>query len=191
MRITAGQFKNKQLVTHGRNVQKGAIRPTTAKMREAIFNILKHSSYISPLLFEELNILDVCCGTGAFGLEGLSRGAHQAYFIDINRAHIALVKENIRSLSVEDRSNTMCIDATKLPTAPGIFQIIYIDPPYSYREILKILNSLENSGWLGQESIVIIEMRANHKLQLSEKFIILDTREYGITKLVFLKLNQV
>ena len=134
MRIVAGEFRGRRL-----HSPKGrSIRPTTDRVREAVFSIL--TPYISP----EARVLDLFAGTGALGLEALSRGAAQAVFVDQNQDSIRLIRENVEMLEVGDRARILRgsveLVVRRLAAQGEFFHLIFMDPPYGKGHVEKALS---------------------------------------------------
>jgi 16S rRNA (guanine(966)-N(2))-methyltransferase RsmD len=144
MKITGGKFRGRNL-----KVPKNAhIRPSTEKIREAIFSSLGEDIVDS-------NIADLFCGSGALGLEGLSRGAKTAVFIDSDSGAISTIRENIRTLSLESQARAMVMNVLHLrPAKFEQYKIIFADPPYKKRYAEFLLISLQKSRWHG---ILVLE----------------------------------
>ncbi len=186
MRIISGENRGKLL-----NTPEGLdTRPTSDRARQAIFNMLEHSPFSDGLLNK--NILDVFAGTGAFGLEALSRGAASACFIENNKSAIYALKENIKSLRRENQTKIISIDAKKLiakPNGSDCFDIVFCDPPY-YKGLNEIIIAilLENN-WLSEDAIIILE---HHKSEIMPEFAKLTqvkTVNYGVNGFSIYKLN--
>jgi 16S rRNA (guanine966-N2)-methyltransferase len=174
MKITAGEFGGRAI-----NVPKiPHIRPTTERTREAIFSSLGAD-------IANANVADLFCGSGAVGLEALSRGAENALFVDSNRAAIAVVRQNIRSLGLESRSRVMTMNVLNLrPAHLERVGIIFADPPYKmeYAERLTALLSLQNFAWHG---ILVLEHEAKWRYD-GKRFRLMKRLEFGDTAISFL-----
>lgn len=188
MRITTGKYKNKPIITQLKGTEV-KYRPTTEKTRMAVFNLIAHSKFVEPDLIKDALVADICCGSGAFGIEALSRGAAKVYFIDRDYAQIKLAKTNIAHLKEEQNSVFITSDATNLMPLPDKFNIVYIDPPYTAEIASKILASIEKSLPLHDNHIVIIEALIREPITLPDNFTALDQREYGRTKVIMGRFN--
>lgn len=184
MRIIGGEFKGKALTSPEGN----AIRPTSDRVREAIFNRLMHS-FGSPSPLIDGTILDLCCGTGAMGLEAISRGAEHVTFIDITNTSIAIAKKNAAALGVENQCSFITADARKLPNANTAADIIFCDPPYDAGMEEKILEQLQTQGWLGENTLLIMEMAQKNDWAdaLNASSWDVDIRKYGKSKVAFIR----
>ena len=172
MRIVGGKYKHRVL-----NEFKGKdIRPTSDMAREAIFNILQFKII-------DKTFLDLFCGTGAMGIEALSRGAKSAHFNDADRKSIALLKENLTKLKVEEEYSITNLDGiTFLKNTDKKFDFIYLDPPYNTDLGEKALEVINNA--LSENGIVIFEDQKPFNKDISNLKIV-DTRKYGRIHLTF------
>lgn len=184
MRIVAGKFRGKNLVKSDHL----NLRPTTDKNREALFNILSSGKFIKEIGFEIVGaeVLDMCCGTGAVGFEALSRGAKFVTFIDLNRAHLEIVKKNSALLGAEKSVEIICADAKKLSENKKLFDLIFVDPPYA-EDYLAIMTSLLENGWIKKSSLLVVEFQTSSELKnfALPNFNLLDLRSYGKTTFAF------
>lgn len=180
MRIISGKHRGKALLSP----KNDGVRPTSSKMREAMFNILISNGY---LIEDETKVLDLCCGTGALGLEALSRGAARAVFIDGSAEHLKLARKNIEHCKELERSVLIRADAENLLNATDCFDLIFIDPPYFKGVANKALVSLSEKGWLSEEAIIVVELAKSENLKFDEaKYQHLTTRVYGNSKFIIL-----
>lgn len=183
MRIVAGKHRGRRLL-----VPPGVtVRPTSDRAREALFNILSHGSLAAEgLPFAGAAVLDAFAGTGALGLEALSRGAAAALFLEKDPGALAILRRNIAVLREEARARVVAGDATHPPRAPAACALAFLDPPYHSGLAATALAALDTAGWLAPQALAIIELAAREKLTLPPGFIILDERVYGAGRLVFL-----
>ncbi|MEM8833316.1 MAG: 16S rRNA (guanine(966)-N(2))-methyltransferase RsmD [Pseudomonadota bacterium] len=180
MRICAGIHGGRVLKTPQNNI----IRPTSDKVRQAIFNALQSRG-----LVEDAIVLDAFCGTGALGLEALSQGASHAYFFDKNKNSYALCKENIVLLKEEDRTDLFLIDATKVKeNSLEPANLIFLDPPYHKNLIPVTIDSLVQNNWISDDAFFVIETQKDEKIDLSNLDIVFE-KEYGDTLIRFAQLN--
>ena len=181
MRIVGGRLKGRVLQGPGSN----AIRPTSDRLRETLFNILAHS-YDNPV--EGAQTLDLFAGTGALGIEALSRGARFALFVDESAKACAIVRANVEALGLSGAARIFRRDARKLGAdAPEQerFNLVFLDPPYGKGFVPPTLKALRDGGWLGKDALVVIEERADADVDLPEGFVALEKRRFGDTQLVF------
>jgi 16S rRNA (guanine966-N2)-methyltransferase len=184
MRIVGGSHRGRRLVAPPGEL----VRPTSDRAREALFNILSHGTFAadgSP--FAERPVLDAFAGTGAFGLEALSRGAAAAAFIESDRAALAALRRNVGMLGEGDRARIVAGDATRPPRAAFACAVAFLDPPYRSGLALPALSALAVAGWLTPDALAIVEVAAREELPLPAGFIIMDERVYGAARLVFLR----
>lgn len=179
MRIIAGKHRGKPLLSPR---DKG-IRPTSSKSREALFNILSNLQVV-----ENARVLDLCCGTGALGLEALSRGASHVIFIDGSAEHLKLAAQNIHYLQEQNQSTLLRANAENLPQSVEELDLVFIDPPYFKKVADKALVSLVAKKWLKNNAIVVVELAKTEDLVFSSaEFQEIDKRIYGNSKFILLE----
>lgn len=184
MRIVGGRHRGRRLVAP----EGDAVRPTSDRAREALFNILSHGNLAaSGLPFAGLPVVDAFAGTGALGLEALSRGASEAAFIENNRDALAVLSRNIATLGEDDRAQIVRGDATRPPLAPFQGAVAFLDPPYGSGLGAASLTALAASRWLLPNALAVVEIAAGEQLDAPNGFALLDTRVYGAARLVFLR----
>lgn len=180
MRITGGIHRSRLLaVPQGHDV-----RPTTDKVRQAIFNMLV--SYGLP--GEDTVVLDGFCGTGALGLEALSRGAARAYFIDESKTSLSFCRKNIGSLGLDDRADVIQCNLLKLvemKTTQSAAHLVFLDPPYRKDLAVPALAVVAAKGWLAPQALCVIETEKEESLILPPEFENLSRRVYGETAITF------
>ncbi|MEM7620717.1 MAG: 16S rRNA (guanine(966)-N(2))-methyltransferase RsmD [Pseudomonadota bacterium] len=178
MRIVGGEHRGHTL--HAPNNHD--IRPTTDRVREAVFNILIHGV----LDFENCRVLDLFAGTGALGLEALSRGAGFCLFIDQAVQARAIIRQNIEALSLTGVTKVFRRNATQLGLAEKFrdFDLVFIDPPYGQGLAEAALLSACQGGWLKHKAVCVVEERIGNQIVFPECFEIYDTRTYGDTQIV-------
>ena len=188
MRIVAGSHRGRRLAAPAGE----AVRPTSDRAREALFDILSHGRFAaagSP--FAEQRVLDAFAGTGAFGLEALSRGASAAAFIENGREALAALRRNIASLGEEERAYVVAGDATRPPRPPFACGLALLDPPYRSGLAALALAALADTGWLVEDALVVVEVAAREPLMMPAGFTIIDERQYGAARLVFARRQRV
>lgn len=189
MRIIGGVYRGRALTApEGR-----ATRPTSERVREALFNILSHGldqNREAPLP-RDARVLDLFAGSGALGFEALSRGAARVLFVDNAPAARAAIRENIENLQAAGATKLYRRDAANLgpmeSNCGGPFDLAFIDPPYHCGLIEPALSGLREGGWLNPDAVLVIEMAADETLPEQSGYTELDQRIYGDTMLVFLK----
>ncbi len=180
MRIVGGALRGRAL--SGPRSQ--AIRPTSDRLRESVFDILAHR-FSDPVT--GANVVDLFAGAGALGLEALSRGAARALFVDDGAEARALLRANIEALGLGGVTRIFCRDATKLGAAPlgEQFSLAFLDPPYGKDLATPALTALVDGGWLAPGAVVIIEESAKTQIDLPSSLMREDERRYGDTQFVF------
>ena len=184
MRIVGGRHRGRKLLAP----PGGTVRPTSDRAREALFNILSHGDFAaagSP--FADENVLDAFAGTGAFGIEALSRGAARAAFIETDRGALSALRHNLAALDEEDAADVIPGDATRPPRASYAASVAFLDPPYHSGLAEPALAALAAAGWLAPRSIAIVELAAKEHFSPVAGFAMIDARTYGAAKLVFLR----
>ena len=183
MRIVAGKFRGKQLGSP----ENDSIRPTADRVRESVFNIL--ASRLGPS-FDGLRVLDLFAGTGALGLEALSRGAAHVIFVDTGAEARGLIRDHIEAFGAGGLTKLLRRDATALGDAGtmGPVDLVFLDPPYGKGLGEQALTSLNFGGWLQPETIVVLEESSDVTVNLPTGFALDDRREYGAAAVHFLKL---
>jgi 16S rRNA (guanine966-N2)-methyltransferase len=185
MRITGGRFGGRLLAAP----QDFRVRPTSDKVRQAVFNILAHGDFGIGL--EGARVVDLFAGTGAMGLEALSRGARYCLFIDDDAGSRALLRSNVESLALTGATKIWRRDATSLgPMAPGAggpFDLAFLDPPYRKNLVAPALSSLEEGGWLAPNALIIAEHALDESLDEVRGLERLDSRAYGDTAVEFFR----
>ena len=187
MRIIGGINKGRNLVGLGKGDPSAHLRPTSDRVRESIFNLIIGGRFGNKL--ENCCILDLFAGTGALGLEALSRGGKSVVFIDNGQHAIQLLKKNISICDVENKAKLIRADATKkLPTLfKDSLDLVFIDPPYGKGLGQKALKILERSELLTNETLIILE--EGQQINSFESFSVQDCRRYGGSYAHFLTPN--
>ncbi|KAF2991843.1 16S rRNA (guanine(966)-N(2))-methyltransferase RsmD [Methylocystis sp. MJC1] len=185
MRIVGGALRGRALAAP----RSQAIRPTTDRLRESVFDILAHG-FDDPI--SGAAVIDLFAGTGALGLEALSRGAARALFVDDGTEARALLRANIETLGLGGVTRIFRRDATKLGLAPPgeIFSLAFLDPPYGKGLAEPALRALIEGGWLADDALVIIEEAANATIELPSSLKQEDARRYGDTQFVFARVAR-
>ena len=186
MRIVAGELR-------GRSIQAPAgadVRPTSDRARQAVFNILEHASWSDGL--EGRRVIDLFAGSGALGLEALSRGAVAGLFVDNAEAPLAAVRANIAALGLGERARLLRQDATRVgrrPDSEVTYDVAFLDPPYGKDLGEPALMALRDGGWLSAGAICVMELGRDETIGAIPDFPLLDQRRYGAAKVLFLCSN--
>ena len=179
MRIIAGHLKGRTLATPSSQL----VRPTSDRLREALFNVLVHA-YDDVMI--GARVLDLFAGTGALGIEALSRGAAHALFVDDSTEGRGLLRENIERLGLGGVTKVFRRDATKMgpchPHAP--FSLVFCDPPYRKGLGEKALQSAFQGGWFLPGALIVLEEAADVEIVLPDGLTALERRVYGDTQIV-------
>ena len=182
MRVVGGRLRSRPIA----GPKSGALRPTADRLREALFNILMHG-YGDPVT--DARVLDLFAGTGALGIEAISRGAAYALFVDDGVEARALLRDNVEQLGLGGVTRIFRRDATKLgPVAPlEPFTLAFLDPPYGKGLAEQALAAARDGGWLTPEALVVVEEAADASFKAPEGFEELERRTYDDTEFVFLR----
>jgi 16S rRNA (guanine966-N2)-methyltransferase len=185
MRIVAGKFRGKALLSPTDE----SIRPTSDRAREAMFNIL--ASRIGVHL-DGFKVLDLFAGTGALGLEALSRGAQSAIFVDTGAEARGLIRDHIEAFGIAGIAKLLRRDATALGPVGnmGPFDLVFLDPPYNKGLGELALTSLRDGNWLSPTATIVLEEASEATIELPEGFTLDDRREYGAAALHFITLSH-
>jgi len=182
VRIVGGRHRGRTLsAPPGRDV-----RPTTDRTRESVFNILAHSDLVE---LEGATVLDAFCGTGALGLEALSRGAASAVFMDVARTSLETTRANAAMLG--ERAVILRADAVKPPRADSPCSLWFLDPPYRKDFGPVALAALRRAGWAAPGTLAVLEEAIDVPVAPPDGFMTLDRRCYGDTAIHFLRVETV
>lgn len=179
MRIIAGKFRSRKLLSP----PPATTRPTSDRARESIFNIINSLDNIK---LEGALVLDAFAGSGALGLEALSRGAAHVTFLEKNPHAISTLKENVALLGVSSQCSVMMGDATSPPKAPQPMNLLFLDPPYDQTVEELCLTALSSQGWINSETLIVLETSAKRTLNLPTEAALIDQRRYGAALVSFL-----
>ena len=184
MRIVGGDFRGRPLATP----RDQSIRPTTDRTREAVFNVLAHR-FADRL--EGGRVLDLFAGTGALGLEALSRGASYAVFIEESAEGRGLIRTNVEAFGLTGRTKIFRRDATALGEAGTLapFGLAFADPPYGKGLGERALRSALAGGWLAPGALCVVEETASAPFEPGPDFAVMDERSYGETVVRFIGLR--
>ena len=189
MRITGGKLGGRRIIAPD-NIQ---VRPTSDKIRQAIFNILRHKDFGIGFTLENAAVLDLFAGTGALGLEALSQGGRFCLFVDDAAESRALQRENVEALGLTGITKIWRRDATDLGPlgagAGGPFDLVFLDPPYRKDLVRPALASLKTGGWLSEKALLVVET-AKDEIFAHDGYMLLDRRDYGETEIAFLAMSR-
>ena len=176
MRIISGEHKGRRLV----GGKKTEVRPTSDKVKESIFNVLREE-------VEGKRVLDLFAGAGSLGIEALSRGAQWVTFVDASSQSINILKKNLKNLNLKSKSTVLRLDGLRaLNKLKQNFQIIFADPPYLKGFVQRIIDSVAQSEVLEKNGILILEHHKKEALSLpEEKLSVLKQKKFGDTVISF------
>lgn len=181
MRIVGGAWRGRRLASVGKGDTAAHLRPTTDRVRESIFNLLVNGGYADAL--DGTRVLDVFAGTGALGLEALSRGAATATFIEQGRKSLSILRENIDLLGADGR--IVARDARR--PGPGTpHDLIFLDPPYGQGLGEKAITALRGAGWMADGALIVWEEAGPPILS---DLVLIDQRRYGDTTVTLAELE--
>ncbi len=185
MRIIGGERRGLKLAEVGKGDAAAHLRPTTDRVRESIFNLLINGTHGNPV--PGARVLDLFAGTGALGLEALSRGATRAAFVDAGATARALLHRNIKAMGVMGVTDVWRRDATRMGSCRGAgYDLVFLDPPYGMGLGEKALQSCLVGGWLAPEATIVWE--ENTPLLPPAPLLQRDQRRYGDTRVTLLRL---
>jgi 16S rRNA (guanine966-N2)-methyltransferase len=185
LKIVGGRHRGRSIETP----EGDKTRPTSSRARESLFNILMHASWggdgTSPLI--DARVLDAFAGSGALGIEALSRGAAHATFLDSDATAIRLIGENLRKLGETGAAKVIRADATHPPPSREGCDLVFLDPPYRSGQAIPALTALAGAGWLRSGAIATVEIGNTEDLLLPPRFETIDERRYGAAKILILR----
>jgi 16S rRNA (guanine966-N2)-methyltransferase len=186
VRITGGQFRGRTLAAP----PDARVRPTSDKVRQAIFNILQHNDFGTGFTLEGARVCDLFAGTGALGIEALSHGAAFALLVDDSAESRGLIRNNVEALRLTGVTKIWRRDATDLgPMAAGSggpFELAFLDPPYRKDLVPRALAALRDGRWLTPNAVIVCEIAEDETIPVVESFHLESERAYGDTRILFL-----
>lgn len=184
MRIVAGKFRGLNLAAVGKGDNGAHLRPTTDRVRENIFNMLQSGRFGDPV--SDARVLDLFAGTGALGLEALSRGAAHVTFVDSGAVAAGLNRKNIDLCNASDQTARLKRNATRLGACAGQpFDLVFLDPPYGKNLAGQTLGFCLSGGWIAAGAVIVVE--ENAPFLPPPGFALLDRRKYGSTHIAILE----
>ena len=180
MRIIGGAFRGRRLTSVGKGDAAAHLRPTSDRVRESLFNMLTHMDVL-----DRAEVLDLFAGTGALGLEALSRGAKHVTFVEKGRAGQALIRENIQITGTAEQTHLITRDASRLAPAETPATLVFLDPPYGKSLGEKAIEAARGGGWLAPNALIVWE--EGGPVHPPEGFRYQDSRTYGGTCITFLR----
>ena len=184
VRVISGRYKGHKLAEVGKETAKSGLRPTGAKVREALFNILINGSLGD--VVSGARVLDLFAGTGTLGIEAVSRGADFACLIDMGQVAKQLIRKNMDILGNPSNIRFDRLDACALPRNSGLpYGLVFLDPPYGKNLTPGALASARNQGWIANDGVVICEESSNVTAPMG--FELIQNRKYGQTVITVLR----
>ena len=183
MRIIAGRWRGRALVSPPGL----ATRPTSDRARQAIFDQLWHAPWAGRDMLEGATVLDAFAGTGAMGLEALSRGAARSFFMEQDRAALAALRANIAGCKAGDACRVIAGDVTAPPIAAAPCSLVFLDPPYGKGLVPRALAALQAKGWIAPGALIIAETGRDEENAMPPGFEVLSTRVHGAARLSALR----
>ena len=183
MRIVSGTLRGRALITPTHD----GLRPTSDRVREAVFNIIAHG--IEDFSLAGTRVVDLFAGTGALGIEAISRGASFCVFVEDDADARAIIRRNVEGFGLTGQTRIFRRDATDLGPAGArdVANLMFLDPPYGKGLASKALASAMAGGWLATGGVVVCEERADEPIEPPPSLALLDRRTYGATQIVFLR----
>lgn len=181
MRIVGGDWRGRVLAVPDGT----ATRPSSERLREGLFNVLAHAPWAEPHRIANRSVLDAFAGTGALGLEALSRGASTVVFMENAAAALGALQRNIVHCDATARSTVLVADVMRAPNADRPVDLALLDPPYADPSVAQALDRLVDAGWIGADTLVVVEAARN--VPEPARGTILDRRRYGAAALFFLR----
>lgn len=184
MRIIAGKFRGRTLASVGKGDVSAHLRPTTDRVRESLFNVLSGGRFGDPI--RGARVLDLFAGTGALGLEALSRGANSVTFVDDGAKSISLIRQNIALCEANTETRVMRKNIRHLGPCPDApYTLVFLDPPYGQKLGEVALKTALSGGWIAQDALILWEENSPITPPISTT--IIDARKYGSTTISILK----
>ena len=188
MRIVGGRFKGRPIAGPKGDGDAERLRPSSDRLREAVFNVLAHGDYPD---LDGSRVLDLFAGTGAMGLEALSRGAARVQFVDEGAESRALLRQNIETFDVIGETKIYRRDATRLGENRGEpFTFLFLDPPYHKGLGDKAIVSALDGGWLAEGAIIIHETHTDETPENEKRLSPIDEKRYGKCKVTISRVDQ-
>jgi 16S rRNA (guanine966-N2)-methyltransferase len=185
MKIIAGKHKSRAIPT----VKKADYRPSTAKLREAIFSIISSGEFLQNPVIEGAKVLDICSGTGSLAFESLSRGAEHITLIDNQVEYLRCARDFAEKIGEGENITVLHFNALNLPKSAYKYNLIFIDPPYHKNMVAKTISGLIAGNWLQEGAILVIEMAKTDDYVATEQVKVIKEKKYGNSKLLLLEFS--
>jgi 16S rRNA (guanine966-N2)-methyltransferase len=185
LKIISGKYKGIIIPT----IKSASYRPSTTRLKEAIFSILISGEVARYFTIAGSKVLDLFCGTGGLGFEALSRGAEGVTFVDIDASHLRPAKALAKKLEIESQCNFLNLNVLNMPKANQVFDLVFIDPPYHMNLVSKVVKRLIEKNWVKEDGVIIMELAKTDDFVIDEtKILLITERIYGNNKLLILKI---
>ena len=185
MRIVAGAHRGAKLITP----ESEEIRPTSDRVRESLFNILDGGRF--PNAYKNKLVIDAFAGTGALGLEAISRGASHVVFLEQAVTSLKVLFQNIRRLNAQEIATVITGDAIELAkNSTESAGLVMLDPPYNSQIGAPCIQNLKDKGWIDDNTLIVLEQTAKEAITLPTWVEALDDRQYGISRLIFMRASS-
>ncbi len=183
MRVTGGSLRGRRIEVPPEK----SVRPSSDRLRQTLFNILMHGRFMGRI--DGAVVLDAFAGTGALGIEALSRGARRATFMDKDHALVAALMRRLADFDLDEQATVVPADATRPPRAPRGAEatLVLLDPPYASGLGAEAIRALDRAGWIAEDALIVLEYDARTPPKLPQGFAIEDTRKIGDSALQFVK----
>ncbi len=187
MRIVAGRHRGRALAAPAGL----AVRPTSDRARQAVFDLLAHGPHTAGRLLAGAKVLDAFAGTGAMGIEALSRGAERAWFIEQDPVAIASIRANLGRIGETARGKVIRADALDPPLAETPATLAFLDPPYGWHLCPGALISLAARNWFAEGAVIVVEHAADDPVDPPAAFRLFDARRYGRAHFMLLRFSRI
>lgn len=186
LKIISGKYKNRT-ISPSKNFK---FRPSTAKLREAVFSILSSGDFIENRVINEARVLDLYSAVGLYAFEALSRGASKITLVDIELEYLKIAQNFAKSIGQLSNITCLNLNCITLPKSSYKYNLIFIDPPYNSNLMLKTIESLAKKNWLEDNAVLVLEMSKTDNFSFPNNFTIKTEKIYGDSKLVIMKFYE-
>ena len=182
MNILGGRYRGRRLEVP----PVSGVRPTLARVRKSVFDLLTHSSRLTGS-WDETSVLDLFAGAGTLGIEALSRGAAYVTFVERDPVVAAALTHNIIAIGEGSRARILRTNALELPTAPTAAGLVFVDAPYGAGLAAPALGAAREAAWVAAGSLAVVELDSRDGFEAPSGYVIIDERRYGTTRIVLLR----
>ena len=182
MNILGGRYRGRRLDVPA----VPGVRPTLARVRKSLFDLLTHSSRLAGP-WGETSVLDLFAGAGTLGIEALSRGAAHVTFVECDPVVAAALAHNITAIGEDSRARVLRADAMNLPAASAAVGLVFVDAPYGAGLAAPALDAAREAAWVATGSLAVVELDSRDAFKAPGGYVIIDERRYGTTRIVLLR----